>query len=111
MSKITRETNIDLVKDDEKRWNFVSQFFDNIKELLNNGLKFSDNFDSKFVNVSFAAANIDTAVPHGLGRVPTGYIVTRRGASLTVVDGATAWTSNIIYLKSTAIGTVTVLVF
>ena len=111
MSKITRETNLDLVQEDDKRWNFLAQFLDNVKELLNNGLKFSDNFDAKNVSAVFSAANTDTSVSHGLGRVPSGYIVTSISASMVVYTGTAAWTSSTISLKASAAGTAALMVF
>ena len=111
MSKITRETNIDLVEDNDKRWGFVSQFLDNIKELLNSGLKFSDNFDARIVSATFAAANTDLSVGHSLGRAPSGYVVLSLSASMIVYTGASAWTSSTVSLKSSAAGTASLLLF
>ena len=111
MSKVTRETNIDLVKEDDKKWNFVAQFLDNIKELLNSGLRFSDNFDARIVSATFTAANTDLSVSHSLGRVPTGYVVLSLSASMIVYTGASAWTSSTISLKASAAGTASLLLF
>ena len=65
------------------------------------------------VYTSNAVANTEDAVPHALGRVPVGYIITRQNkASAPLYDSGTTFTSSIIYLKSpTASVTWTLLVF
>src|SRR5512146_1230763 len=45
-------------------------------------------------------ANTDFAVPHKLGRVPTGYDVKKINAPSHVYTGATSWTSTVIYLRT-----------
>lgn len=40
------------------------------------------------------------SVNHGLGSVPTGYIVISRDKAATIYDSTTAWTIENIYLKS-----------
>lgn len=60
------------------------------------------NLDAQWVNVVFpSAANTETAVPHGLGRIPEGYHVVRQDRAGSVYDDATTsgWTSDSIYLK------------
>ena len=111
MSRITRDTGIDIVKEDGEKWRFLAQWLENLVQLLNNGLKFSDNFDAKIVSAVFTAANTDTAVTHGLGRVPSGYIITSSSASMSVYTGSIAWTSSTIYLRASAAGTAGVLVY
>ncbi len=111
MSKITQDAGIDKIPDAKDQVRFISQFFDQLKQLLNGGLTFVDNFASKNVSVTFSAIATDTAVAHGLGRVPTGYLVIRKSASMVVYDGAAVWTASSIYLKSSATGTITVMVF
>ncbi len=111
MSKITDEPGVDKIKEPAEQIRFIATFLDSIKSLLNNGLGLVDNFAGKNVSATFSVANTDTALVHGLGRVPTGYIVSRRSASMNVYDGATAWTSNVIYLKSSATGTATIFVY
>jgi hypothetical protein len=62
----------------------------------------------------FSAANTDTTFSHVLGRIPNGYIIYRNSAAGIVYDasdGTTSWTSTSIKLRSSATGTVSVLVF
>lgn len=110
MSKVTADSGIDKASaEDQPR--LLSVFLDQVKTIINNGLQFVDNFSGKTLTLTFSAANTDTALTHGLGRVPTGYIIIKRSASMVVYDGSAAWTSQLIYLKASATGTVTVLVF
>lgn len=111
MSRVTYDPGIDRIQDPKEQIRFAAQNFDMLKEVLNNGLQFADNFDAKIINITFTSANADTRADHGLGRVPQGYIVFRRSASMVVYDGATAWSTSSIYLKSSATGTVTVMIF
>lgn len=109
MSKVTQDPKLTNVPEDE-RWLSQSQINDEVKTILNSGLKFSDNFSGKQVSVTFSGAAADASVAHGLGRVPTGYIILSSSVSMNVYTGATAWTSNLIYLRASAAGTVVVLV-
>lgn len=111
MSKITQESKIDIVKEDVDRWNLVSQFFDQVKTIINNGLKFSDNFDGKIINVTFSSANTDTSVAHGLGRAPAGYIVTSLSASMVIYNGSTGSSSTNLILRSSAAGSAGLIVY
>jgi hypothetical protein len=110
MSKITQDSGVDKIQEPKEQIRFITQFFENVKQLINNGLSFADNFNTKILTLTFSATNTDTALVHGLGRAPVGYLILRRSANM-VVYGATANTSSIIYLKSSAAGTVTVSVF
>ena len=74
-------------------WNELSQ-------LLNGGLKFSDNFNSQVIEISdTGSANAENTVAHTLKRVPTGFIVTYIDKAGVVYDSGTAWTNSNIYLK------------
>lgn len=110
MSRITQDTGIDKTeaKDQPK---VISVIFEQIKKAINNGLTFSDNFDGKISEVSFTTADTNTSVSHGLGRVPSGYLVLNRSANMVVYDGSSAATSSTFYLRSSAQGTCSVLFF
>jgi hypothetical protein len=60
-----------------------------------------------------AIATGDTAVPHGLGRVPRGYIVVKRSAGEVVFDGAGAHPrpAEFINLRASAAVTVSLVFF
>ncbi len=110
MSKFTSGVDIDRLQteDEVKRW--VSLAFDQLQSLINGGLSFSDNFNAKILSITISTANVDVASLHGLGRVPSGYIVLGSSAATSVYDGASANTSSILYLRASVAATVKVLV-
>jgi hypothetical protein len=71
------------------------------------------NLDAQFLNVTPKAVDAEFAVPHGLGRVPGGYIVVRSSSASVLYDsGGGNWTDTTLYLRSSApAGTFQVLVF
>ncbi len=110
MSKVTGNPGVDKVQESEFK-KFVSLLFEEIVRTLNNGLDFSSNFNGSTVSITFAAANTDTSIAHGLNRVPTGYLVIGQSAAMSVYNGSAANTSTLLYLRSSATGTATVQVF
>lgn len=110
MSKITTSTDFDRVsaEDMPRRLN---QFGEDVVAQVNGGLDFSTNFNASEVSVSFTAANTDTPIAHGLGRVPTRYILTGSTVALGLYDGSIKASSSIIYLKSSAVGTASILIY
>ena len=111
MSRVTQDTSVDRHEDLKEVARFSSMLFDQIASLLNNGLRFSDNFDAKLLDITFSAASTNSALNHGLDRVPAGYLVLRRSANITVYDGTSSWNASTMYLGSSGAGTVKVLVF
>jgi hypothetical protein len=109
--RLTASTEIDRIEKPEDQPRFISMALNQIAQILNNGLGFSDNFNAKTLTISFSAANTDVATIHGLGRVPTGYIVIGSSAATSVYDGASANTASLLYLRASAATTVKVLVF
>lgn len=109
--KFIASTDIDRIESiaDVKR--YISIALENIGQVLNNGLFFSDNFNAKLLTITFSAADTDVATIHGLGRVPTGYFSVGQSAALIVYDGASANTSSLLYLRASAAGTVRVFVY
>lgn len=64
-------------------------FLDRIQQnILRAFLALGETLDVARVVADKAIATGDTPVPHGLGRVPRGYIVVKRSAAETVYDGA-----------------------
>lgn len=84
-----------------------------LSNAVNGGLKFSDNFDAQTVTVAdTGVANTEFTVSHNLKRIPTGFIVTSAVGTGVIYNGASAWTTTAIYLKSTtANNNIKVLVF
>lgn len=77
----------------------LSAWFE-LSELLNTGIRFSDNFDANILTSSdTGAANTEFSLTHTLKRVPTGFIVINNNKAGVVYDSGTAWTVTTIYLK------------
>lgn len=71
-----------------------------LAEIINNGLKFADNFNCETKTVTDTGlANTEFAVAHTLKRVPTGFIVIKNDKAGVVYNSGTAWTTTNIYLK------------
>ena len=84
-----------------------------LAQIINKGLKFSDNFNAEIVSLSDSGnANSENEIAHTLKRVPTGYLVLKVNAAGIVYDSGTAWTDTKIYLKCNAANcAITILVF
>ncbi len=110
MSSLTASTDFTLVQGKDLD-DFVSVFAQDVVHIVNGSLDFDTNFNAKEVTVNFTSANADTSVGHGLGRVPTRYIMTSASAAMSIYAATIASTSNTISLRSSAIGTATVLIY
>lgn len=84
-----------------------------LSELLNAGLKFSDNFNAQIITITdTGAANSENTLAHTLKRVPEGFIITYANKAVAGYDSGTSWTTSNIYLKFNAANcNVKVLVF
>lgn len=109
--RFSASTGIDRLEKPEDAPRFTSLALAQVQQILNNGILFSDNFDAKQLSITFSTANTDTAAIHGLGRVPSGYILVGANAAMNVYDGASTSTSQVLYLKSSATGTARLLVY
>lgn len=110
MSKITASSDIQQVKPEDVA-RYTDLFCQDVTEVVNGKLSFADNFDGKSQSVTFSLTATDMAIQHGLGRVPTGYIITSATAAMKVYSGNLVATSDAIYLRSDAVGTVTLLIY
>lgn len=64
-----------------------------------------ENISGEFRTFLSGAADAETAVPHGIGEVPIGYIVLNQDKAGILYSSATAWTSTNVYLKSSVSAT------
>ncbi len=79
----------------------IETFIDEIRNLLNGGLLFSDNFAMKMKTfTSDATPGDETEIAHGLGKTPVGYIVYGQDKEGSLYTGTTAWDSTNMYLSS-----------
>lgn len=97
--------------DDVIRFNSI--VFDEFLRVFSGNISFTDNMFVSRQVVAFTAANTDTVVPHKLGVIPTGYLKVGSTAAMTLYDGqpSSKWTENYIYVRSSALGSATILVF
>lgn len=84
---------------------------DRINGLLSFGTgasgSWAGNLDAQFLDVTARSANAEFPIPHGLGRVPVGYIIVRTNAASILYDnGGGNWTDSTLYLLSTDAGSV-----
>lgn len=110
MSSITASDDFTKVPDsDVKR--FITLFAEDVLARVNGGLDFATNFNCKIISATFSASGTDTSFNHTLGHPPTGYFEIRKSASMIVYDGSVAWTASTISLRSSANGTVSLVIF
>jgi len=104
----------DYVKPDEKGQltpqavNFLFGLIVTLIRKVNRGISFGDgtqsswpgNIDGQWIEVRFSAvANTPERIPHGLGRVPIGYMVMRKDRACDVYDVNTGgWGPKDLYL-------------
>lgn len=110
MSKVQASVDLATLKPEDFQ-RYATMALEDIVRQVNGGLDFTSNFSGRLLSVTFSASATDTALAHGLGRVPTGYIITSLSASMVVYSGSAAWTNSSIYLRASAAGTAGVLVF
>ena len=71
-----------------------------LKGILDRGIAVGDNLDAVVVEfTSSVTPDAENTVAHGLGKVPTHFIVTSLNKAAIVYKGSTAFTSTNIYLK------------
>lgn len=90
---------------------FVSQVLNGILNILNGNVQFTDNCLSELITVTFNSANVQQAISHKLGRLPSGYILCGSRAATTLYDGASPSTTSSVFIQSTVATTVKILVF
>ena len=90
-----REYDKDLLK-------VLDDSYTNLDSILTKGIRFQDNVDCTLVEYnSNGSVDTEDTVAHGLGKVPTGFLVYNLDKGSVVYDSGTAWTSTNIYLKNT----------
>ena len=70
----------------------------------NPNVNFSDgeNISGQFVTFTTTTANTEVNVPHTLGVIPIGYIVTGINVGGVIYSSGTAWTMYSVYIKCSA---------
>ena len=79
----------------------LDSIFSKLADILNGGLLLADNFDGFLTTITTdATPGVESAIAHGLKRVPSGYLVLKRDQAGILYDGSTAWDSTNIYVRS-----------
>lgn len=112
MSNITASSDMSQIdsKDIDLVIKFIDLFMQNVVQVVNGQLDFKTNVNCKLLSITFSAANTNTAINHGLGRIPAGYIITGASAAALVYNG-TGNTTSVLNLMASAPATVGLLVF
>lgn len=75
--------------------------FSDIYTMLAAGLLFTDNFDAYITEFTTdATPGVETAIEHGLKRVPTGFLVLEKNKAAHLFKGSTEKTSTQYYVQS-----------
>lgn len=109
--KIKASPQTSNLDDSDEFRRYVSIFLQEATAVINGHISFADNMDGNSISVVFPSANSQVAIEHRLGRVPDGYVVTKKSAGVSVYDGSSNNTSSTIFLKSTGAATVTLFIF
>lgn len=75
------------------------RFTRRIVDVLNGGIKITDNFDAQILTITTAGADTEVVVAHTLKRIPQGYIVLSVDKAGVIYTSGTAWTASNIYIK------------
>lgn len=108
--KITAPTNMADV-DPEGFLVALTRVLEQIAFAINGNLEPASNFKMELAEFVSNEAGEEVPIRHGLGRIPTGYIVVRRSTDMRVYDATTAFDSKAIYLKGSTTGTAKILIF
>lgn len=108
MAKVTIIPQIDNQPDFKAASRFIDSALTALITEMNGRLQFGDNISAVQATVIFPAATSTVTVVHSLRRVPSGFLVIKLDAAMTVyAPTLPPWTADKIYLRSSAIGTAT----
>ncbi len=87
----------------------LQKFIEQTIQSLNGGLSATQNFNAKEIKAEFLAADTETTIIHGLGRIPNEFTVISKDAGSTVYESKTRKrTADRIYLLASAPVTATI---
>jgi len=91
-----------ISKQDKDLYFVIDSFINEVKGILNGGIKFSDNLDARLITFTSGLSDVETEISHSLKKVATGYVIygQDKAGSLYISTGGTAWSIDKIYLKS-----------
>ena len=85
-------------------------FINNTIKILDRGINFEDNIDCDIITHEFTAVDTEETISHALGKVPNYYLIVNLSTNAVIYNGGTAFTNSNIYLKSSALCTVKLIV-
>jgi hypothetical protein len=102
MGRVTSQPNIANLSTPEEIARFTSIAVNDLNTQINGNIEFGLNIKSSTVDVEFGAANTDVRAPHGLGRIPIGFLVAGLNVAATIYNGSQANDASFVYLRSSA---------
>lgn len=111
MGRLKTYQDLSNVEGLEELQKFISQMTKDIVDTINGKINVADNLECRVVSVTFSQANVDKMVNHKLGRIPSGFIQVSPSVALTVYTGSGASDENNIFVKSSAAGSASIMVF
>lgn len=103
---VLRSLNVESIDDVRT---ILTRLIQDVAGILNRGIRVGDQFPGNVQSITFTGAGVEVQVNHGLGRIPDGYLVLSRSASVTIYDGATTNTDAVGYLRASGAATATIL--
>lgn len=110
VSNVVPQYDIQKITDNNEFMRFCSIVVAQIINGINGNLDFN-NLKTQTLGVTFSSANTDVKVTHSLNKTGINYFPVNLSAALTVYNGVGAATNSSIYLRSSAIGNVTLILF
>jgi len=108
--RISASSDLQNIKslDDLKR--FVSIFCGQVQDAFSGKISVTDNIRAQIISVTFAIGATTYTIPHTLGAVPVGYVLIGANSPLSLYDGVSQNTKDLIFLQSSATGIAKVMV-
>lgn len=110
MSKVTASYDFDRLPEDEVV-RYLSIWAEQVSRVINGDIGIADNLKVAIKEVTFTAANTDTAIQTGLNYIANYYIQLNSTVDALVYNGSRDNQVGVLYLKTTQAGTATILIF
>lgn len=111
MSQVQTLAELASIEDNDEFRRYSSRTISSIVDTVNGNLEFDKNFKSQTVEVTFAAANTDTEIMHGLNRTTVHYLIVNKDVACDVYNGNRANVLSACYLRCTVATTLTLILF
>lgn len=111
MGKVSQESRLGTIKDPLEFIRQASTVLSEIVLNVNGNVTFQDNISCQIVTADFTQADTDLAVKHGLNKTSVNYYPVNKNVACDIYTGSAAATADVIYLKSTVVSKVTLVLF